>query len=149
MNNLLYFVYIAIAILVIRAIFFISGRSEDNVKKKLEEIDKNSPYRKREQQIRPHNDPLSRDKVFEKNKEEMANVSIYDPHNLIQQRKNEESQVVDVVKPVGFWTKFIMGQKLGFILARMGSSNDKSAGYWTKLIKAQDASQSKSQSRGR
>ena len=42
-----------------------------------------------------------------------------------------------------------MSQKLGFILARLATSENKGEGFWTNLIKAQDISQGKDKGRGR
>ena len=61
----------------------------------------------------------------------------------------EEGKIVGVVKPKGFWSKFIMSQKLGFMFARFTASENKGEGFWTNLIKAQDISQGKDKGRGR
>lgn len=61
-------------------------------------------------------------------------------------------KIVGVGKKLGFWTGFIMAQKMGYIMARIRAqhaSKDGRDGFWVNLIKAQQASQGKDQSRGR
>jgi hypothetical protein len=42
-----------------------------------------------------------------------------------------------------------MSQKMNFILAKIGASENKGQGFWTNFIKAQDTSQGKNKGRGR
>ena len=67
----------------------------------------------------------------------------------IKEHDREEGKIVGVVEPKGFWSKFIMNQKLGFIFARVAASENKGEGFWTNLIKAQDISQGKDKGKGR
>jgi hypothetical protein len=155
MQNIIYLlpIFVIIALLVIVGIgIFISNADDKKVKGLLEEIENESPFRKSDPSaIRPHNDPLARNKVYEKRRQEEleSNVTIYDPKGLQKQNLHEETQIVGLVEPKGFWSRFVMSQKLGYIMARLNFQNNKSSGFWTNLIKAQAASQGKSQGRGR
>lgn len=61
---------------------------------------------------------------------------------------DDRIEIVGVTKPIGRWTKFVITQKLGYIIARMNAEqNDE--GYWVNLIKAQASAQGKDQSKGR
>ena len=61
----------------------------------------------------------------------------------------EETRIVGVAEPVGRWTKFVMKQKMGYIVARQAYQNRNQGGFWVNLIKAQAASQGKETARGR
>jgi Flp pilus assembly protein TadB len=93
-------------------------------------------------------DLRSRDKVAEKKQLETLspNVEKYNPAAL----EPEDVQIVGLAKPVGFWSKFVMNQRMGFLVARMGlQANKDQKGYWVNLIKAQALSQGKNQNKGR
>ncbi|RZI47359.1 hypothetical protein EDM53_02350 [Rickettsiales endosymbiont of Peranema trichophorum] len=100
-------------------------------------------------------EPPARDKVYEKQTQDQLNHSLVNVEQYnVQERPKEEQQeevrIVGVVKPQGFWTKFIMSQKLQYIMARLNiQSSSKKGGFWVNLIKAQAVSQGKDQSRGR
>lgn len=119
--------------------------------RKIRKIEEESPFRHKKSPPRTNrNDFLSRDKIAEKKKhEEMATgVTVYnEKENALAQA--DDIEIVGVAKPVGFWSKFIMNQKAGYIMARMSFQNKNSKGYWVNLIKAQSSSQGKDQSRGR
>ena len=66
----------------------------------------------------------------------------------LDKEQKEAGKIVGLAEPQGFWSKFVMSQKMGFLLARM-NSQDKSGGFWANLIKAQDMSQGKDKGRGR
>ena len=113
----------------------------------IEKINDKSPYRKAEQLAVAHNDKLF-SKDLQKEKEIENNVSKYTPDGMEIDKAEEEVKIVGIAEPQGFWSKFIISQKLGYILARLGGQQ-KGQGYWVNLIKAQAASQGKDQSRGR
>lgn len=120
-------------------------------RKAISRINETSPYkRQKPKPSRRGDDFLSRDKVAEKKKQEDLEMGVvrYDPHEQELSTPQEESRIVGVAKPVGFWTNFVMKQKIGFIVALGGLSGSKK-GYWENYIKAQAASQSKEQSRGK
>lgn len=150
-------VAISVAFIVLMAIFnylanaYQLRQSANSVKRHKQALDE---FRRQPPPSKRTDDHLSRDKVAEKKKQEEleTGVMLYNPDLdiTLSSPEQEQVQIVDVAKPVGFWSEFIMKQKMGFILARMslsGQKNDKS--YWVNLVKAQDASQSKDQKRGR
>lgn len=124
--------------------------SKANVRNyKAEDINEVSQYRKSNSEIPlPLNDPLARNKVYEKRLAEKLQNGVvkYDPNNELQ--LSEEPQIVGLAEPQGFWTRFIMGQKLGYIKMRM-SLQQKGGSFWTTLVDAQAANQGKSKGRGR
>lgn len=124
--------------------------SKANVRNyKAEDINDVSQYRKSNSEIPlPLNDPLARNKVYEKRLAEKLQNGVvkYDPNNDLQ--VNEEPQIVGLAEPQGFWTRFIMGQKLGYIKMRM-SLQQNGGSFWTTLVDAQAANQGKSKGRGR
>jgi hypothetical protein len=78
-------------------------------------------------------------------------VTFYDPEEKgLAAAKKDDLQIVGVAKPVGFWSRLIRNQKLGFMIALAGlQHNPSSKGYWVNLIKAQAISQGKEQGKGR
>ena len=145
---------ILIAAVFIMAIFAIMARKywQNQAQSHVNDVLEQSQYRKASPgPLRPNNDFLAKDKVQEKKKQEELNYGVtrYDPKGLMQDRESERGEIVGIAEPVGFWSKFIMSQKLGFILARMNLQKDNKNGYWVNLIKAQDATQGKSQGKGR
>lgn len=145
------FLVIIIALIVGRK--FVSLRQQKKAEKHFSAVVNSSPYRKTERVPKPMNDFLLRNKEQEvKKQEELSSaVTKYDPHglHLEQAEEHEQTQVVGIVEPKGFWSKFVMSQKLGYIIARMGAQQSSDKGFWVKLIKAQSMSQGKDQSRGR
>lgn len=115
-------------------------------------LDEISPYRKKAPPPRSNrNDFLSRDKLAEKKKQQEveSGVSLYDPNQNQSLAKGDDIQIVGVAEPKGIWSKFVMNQKIGYIMARANLQNKNSSGYWVNLIKAQATSQSKEQGKGR
>ena len=86
-----------------------------------------------------------------------SNISQQNNYELItseeqQKEKEEMSQVsiVDIVKPVGFWTSLILGQKLTYLIqsAQIINKRDKQ-GFWVSMIEAQDQAAGRQKGRGR
>lgn len=58
-----------------------------------------------------------------------------------QQEKSELSEVkiVDTIKPVGFWSSMILGQKLSFLVKSAQIINKRGKqGFWVSMIEAQE-----------
>jgi hypothetical protein len=104
-------------------------------------------YRKSQNNIKPTNDFLFLEKEEPNLNKEYALERVEKIHT--KEHDREEGKIVGVVEPKGFWSKFIMNQKLGFIFARVAASENKGEGFWTNLIKAQDISQGKDKGKGR
>ncbi len=64
---------------------------------------------------------------------------------------DKSKKIVGVAKSVGFWSRFIMGQKMNYIMARLGMQTNKqnNQGFWVNLIKAQDVGKGRGEGRGR
>jgi len=143
-------IIISLTATAINAIFI--AKSKKKSEKKLQEIFDSSPYRNPKPLKKPDTDFLSRDKEKEMELEESkaSVVMKYDPHNLDIERHKDVNQtkIVGIAEPKGFWSKFVTSQKLGYIISRI-STQDNGKGFWVNLIKAQSMSQGKDQSRGR
>lgn len=123
-------------------------------KKRIAEIEKSSQFKTKKPKtlLSDKDDFRAKDKKAEQKLEsEISNgIMRYDPHgrNEIETR-SEQVDIVGIAEPKGFWSKFIMNQKLGFIMARINAQKSNNKGYWVNLIKAQDSSRSFEQGRGR
>jgi hypothetical protein len=61
-----------------------------------------------------------------------------------------ESQIVDFVRPIGFWTSMILGQKLTYLVQSAQILNKRGdKGFWTSMIEAKDRAAGRQQGRGR
>ena len=142
---------IVLAIVAIVFFSFLANRYTVMIRdRRLEEINDKSPYPdSKPKPLRPR-DYLAKNKIREQQEQqELENaVMKYDPLGQAMEVGADDAQIVGVAKPVGFWTRFVMKQKLGFIVARAGLHSSKK-GYWANLIKAQASSQGKDQGRGR
>lgn len=102
----------------------------------------------------------TREAAYDEREEEIDEVMRYDAttgksQNINQNSKNnavsksQSNKIVGLAKPKGFWSRFIMGEKLGYIMARIQAAENKKGGFWVNLINAQSMSQGKDQGRGR
>jgi hypothetical protein len=61
-----------------------------------------------------------------------------------------EINIVDIVKPVGFWTSMILGQKLTYLINSAQMINKRGdKGFWASMIEAKERAAGKQHSRGR
>lgn len=97
------------------------------------------------------NDFRAKDKKAEQKLESEISSGVvrYNPRETELETQAEQVDIVGLAEPKGFWSKFIMNQKLGFIMARMNAQKSNNKGYWVNLIKAQESSRSFEQGRGR
>jgi len=70
-----------------------------------------------------------------------------------QQLDKEEMNkisIVDIVKPIGFWTSMILGQKLTYLIqsAQVINKRDKQ-GFWVSMVEAKEREAGKQHARGR
>lgn len=135
--------------LLLMIFIIIRKRNKKFLIKKLKDIQDSSPYRKQQSDTRPNNDFLFLHKENEKDKEKNEEFDHIQKIGVDEELELEEGKIVGVVEPQGFWSKLIMSQKMNFILAKIGASENKGQGFWTNLIKAQDTSQGKNKGRGR
>lgn len=163
----MFYVLLIIAVLIalsIGTIFFFSYLAKKYYqalsKRRFKAIDQSLEYRK-QTKPKPYgkktDDLRSKDRGREKQIQETKEVSmdtgveVYQPEGRDLAR-GDDKQIVGIAQPVGRFSKFIMQQKLGFILAMGGLqslSGGKKNGFWVNLIKAQAASRGKGQGQGR
>ena len=60
------------------------------------------------------------------------------------------TKIVDFVKPVGFWTSLILGQKLTYLVQSAQILNQRGdKGFWASMIEAKERAAGRQHSRGR
>jgi hypothetical protein len=65
-------------------------------------------------------------------------------------KEMNEINIVDIVKPVGFWTSMILGQKLTYLINSAQIINKRGdQGFWASMIEAKERAAGKQHSRGR
>lgn len=157
MQYLLISITVLIAIVVSAIIFlsYMAKKYRDMMsRRRIALIEESSPFKsKRPKPLMSNKDDFRAKDVKAEQKLEseiVRGVVKYDPHgrNEIETRA-EQVDIVGIAEPKGFWSKFIMNQKLGFIMARINAQKSNNKGYWVNLIKAQDSSRSFEQGRGR
>lgn len=105
------------------------------------------------------NDVLYRDKDLEKKKEYMMQkqqeAKLVNVQRLPSEREVEpeinynKKNIVGIVKPIGYWTSLVMGQKVIGLMQHaeiLRQQND--SGYWVNMIHAQRAAMGKDKGRG-
>ncbi len=136
-------------------IYIATKVSKVNSKRKMAQIYEASSFR--EKKAKPSDDFKARDE-----RKEIVTGKVQSEQYQKYTRLNEatveiekdtaskdEAVIVDFVKPVGFWSKLIMSQKMGFLIAmRHQMSRKNKQGYFVNLIHAQSRSQSKEKGRG-
>lgn len=80
-----------------------------------------------------------------KKEQEQSYSKIQDLENTI-----DEVEIVDIVKPVGFWTSVVLGQKLTYLVssAKLMNQNRKK-GFWTSMVEAQGRAAGRERGKGR
>jgi len=59
-------------------------------------------------------------------------------------------EIVDIVKPIGFWTSMILGQKLTYLIQSAQILNKRgNKGFWVSMIEAKEREAGKQHARGR
>lgn len=65
------------------------------------------------------------------------------------QEKNQ-NHIVDIVKPIGFWTSMILGQKLTYLIQSAQTLNKRGdKGFWASMIEAKEREAGRQHARGR
>ena len=65
-------------------------------------------------------------------------------------REMNRVDIVDIVKPVGFWTSMILGQKLTYLIQSaqtLKKRGDK--GFWASMVEAKERQAGRQHARGR
>lgn len=136
--------------------------SDSKTKKKIDEIYTSSQLRQKDQ---PQQKPSDEFKARDERKEIVTGKAVSKEYEKFQAKEEDfqeglvkvekevappsETVIVDIAKPVGFWSRLIMSQKLGFMMAMKNQMNKNNKhGYFVNLIKAQSQGQSKEKGRG-
>ncbi|MFT4718212.1 MAG: hypothetical protein ACI9IL_000543 [Rickettsiales bacterium] len=62
----------------------------------------------------------------------------------------DEVEIVDIVKPVGFWTSVILGQKLTYLVSSAKIMNkNRKKGFWVSMVEAQGMAAGRERGKGR
>jgi len=89
-------------------------------------------------------------------KAEIKNQKKNGAYELIQSNEQDSErhemnqvEIVDFVKPIGFWTSMILGQKLTYLIQSAQALNKRgNKGFWVSMIEAKDRSAGRQQGRG-
>lgn len=155
---LLIFICIISTILVARLIFIIllnkarkkylllKNKSKNIFQKK----NKINPNKKDEEIFLEKKDNL--EKNNQKNHENNISTK-YEKMNPPQQEEQisiDDTQIVDIVKPIGFFTSMILGQKLTYLIQSAQIINKRgNKGFWVSMIEAQERAAGRQRGRGR
>ncbi len=95
--------------------------------------------------------PEEDDELFIKKEEPSKGKS--DSYEIIKKTANnidvEKPQIVDIVKPVGFWTSMVLGQKLTYLVSSAKLMNDNDKGFWTSMVEAEARAAGRQRGKGR
>ncbi len=78
-----------------------------------------------------------------------------DTYQIIKSKQKEPEferpQIVDIVRPVGFWTSMVLGQKLTYLVssAKLMNQSDEKKGFWTSMVEAQARAAGRERGKGR
>ena len=127
---LLFVLIIFIILILLRLLFYFIF----SVLIKINNFKYNIKNKQNKNNIEPH-DNLLRDKNKE-NKEVFENVekicgNIEETHI----KYNNQERVVGIIKPVGYWTSLILGDKLSEILLKNQALSEGKNNFWVNLIK--------------
>ncbi len=99
--------------------------------------------------------PKEDDELMKVKKEEIASYQSPNVEKMPSSREEEnekqeldEVTIVDIVKPVGFWTSMVLGQKLTYLISSaqiMNKNNHK--GFWVSMVEAQEMAQGRQKGR--
>ena len=68
----------------------------------------------------------------------------------MDRQEMNQMNIVDIVKPIGFWTSMILGQKLSYLIQSAQVLNKRGdKGFWASMIEAKERQAGKQHSRGR
>jgi hypothetical protein len=140
------FIAVLISILLIRIIVRISLIFARKKYQDLIEIIESAKHPKA-QKVIPKDD--SEKFIKKENKRDLVE-KITSQDQINENIELNETKIVDLVKPVGFWTSMILGQKLTYLVSSakiMNKNSDK--GFWESMVEAQEKAQGRQKGRGR
>ena len=127
---ILFIVIIFVILILFRVLFYFIF----SLFHKISNLKNDTKNKQNKKNTEPYDD-LLRDKEKE-NKDIFENVekiggSIEEPHI----KYDNQERVVGIIKPVGFWTSLILGDKLSEILLRNQALSEGKNNFWVNLIK--------------
>ncbi len=147
------FIAVLCGIVLIRIIFKIMLHFARKKYKKLKQLHKNFKERY-QQKVTPEN---KEDTDLLRAKEELFAPKVPAPpvfekmNSEAEQEEKQELQevkIVDIVKPMGFWTSMILGNKLTYLVSSAKLMNENSKkGFWVSIIEAQEKAQGREKGR--
>ena len=155
------FCSIYLLILLFRAIFlFILERSFrrylklKKLSKKLLPKLKKDLKKEEEELIRKLEIPRAHSAIKAEMMEKGAQSGSYEIMASVEQQMDKQelnsSEIVDFVKPIGFWTSMILGQKLTYLIQSAHILNKRGdKGFWTSMIEAKERAAGRQHGRGR
>lgn len=156
--SIIIFLTILCLILLIRSIFsFLLDRAYKNYQKLKNLTTKNQiknqkKYEKEEDELRRNIEiPRANSAVKAEKRSKQANDYEIIPSEEQELDRQELSQVeiVDIVKPIGFWTSMILGQKLTYLIQSAQMLNKRgNKGFWVSMIEAKDRAAGRQHGRG-
>jgi hypothetical protein len=103
---------------------------------------------KREEEKKHKLQKLKKEEEEKFRKKEQENVKILT--NSKEEGSSTSPQVVDFVKPVGFWTSMVLGQKITHLINSANiMNNDNRKGFWVRMVEAQDRAAGRQRGRSR
>jgi hypothetical protein len=105
---------------------------------------------KRKEKYKKENLPTE-DELLKSQKKERENLINIERINTQEQNLQFQNQekIVDIAKPIGFWTSLILGQKLSYLVSKAQIINNREhKGFWVSMIEAQARGIGRKQGRG-
>ena len=116
--------------------------------KKYRKIVKSVKKRVRKNELKKKFQPKSDEALFRKKEDPLKRLPSKDGIDDEIKQEIGESKIVDIVKPVGFWTSMVLGQKLTYLVSSAKLMNDKShKGFWVSMVEAQARAQGRERGR--
>ncbi len=117
--------------------------SKKNFRKEDEEL-----MRKKEEIPRAHSEVKA--KLREQGSQNGSYEIIESQDREFEKQEMNSIDIVDIVKPVGFWTSMILGQKLTYLIQSAQILNKRGdKGFWASMIEAKEREAGRQHSRGR
>ncbi len=156
------FVAVFALILLVRLVFFFlmhhALKQYEELKKAAKKIiPKSKKYIKEEEALMRYKEEIPRAHSEVKAELRLKNQSQSGSYELIRSEEQEldkeemnSMQIVDIVKPIGFWTSMILGQKLTYLIqsAQVINKREKQ-GFWVSMIEAKERQAGREHGRGR
>lgn len=152
------FVMILCLILLARIIILFFLEQAHKNYKKLKKISANTfksskKYEKEEEELlRKREIPRAHSavKAEKRNQQQSGSYELMSSQDQeLDRQEMSHVEIVDFVKPIGFWTSMILGQKLTYLIQSAQVLNKRgNKGFWVSMIEAKDRAAGRQQGRG-